>query len=322
MANQLNETSKALLRELEIEDLRAQTVNRETIEVVQQTNAAIAKDLKSFYASLNKAVRVANCEGANDFFEQITTNQKVATGEKTFDKDAFNADFEQFKNKYNKLAKWLNDNIPKNLLCTSELMGWQKKHLEFLQLQKQQPNKNDAKYFKDTFEQVPMSGTDALNIVRNIKNTFDNELENTLKQFIEEDKMQFQKVHFNDDEWNFLKMAYKFGLTNCSEFMIKIKSHGLNSQTFGTAILFDSFDLYLEDRAQQIINRKHKITTNYLQSGQPDNDDAMFVTKSRLLKTLNTNENNMAIQLLMRYETAFEEYLKFKHTATKEIELL
>lgn len=325
MANTLSETSKALLRELNQSDLRAQTVNNATTSAFREAQATKAADMKAFYPVFVIASRVAARDDVDEYFDQIKTNNKVSTGHKVVDEEAFNKDYEEFKTKYNELANWLKLNIPANPLAGSEIYNWQQKHLKLLEMKKQVPSKNDPKYLKETFETIPLSGTEALQIVRDIQKTFNDELENTLQQFIAEDRLQFKSVHFTDEEWKFLKMAYKFGLTNTEEFMLKIKDHGLNSQIFDMAILFDSFEDYLKDREQRIRSRKCKIDyiqsyTNYNKDKDPN--DAEFVTKSRLLEQLNTPENVRAIKLVASHENAFNEYCKFKHNAAKDIQLL
>lgn len=323
MANKLSDTSKELLRELNQSDLRAQTVNNATTSAVREAQATKAVDMKAFYPALEIASRVAARNDVDEYFDQIKTNHKVSTGNKVVDEELFNKDYEEFKTKYNELANWLKLNIPANPLAGSEIYSWQKKHLKLLEMKKQVPSKNDPKYLKETFEAIPLSGTEALQIVRDIQKTFNNELENTLQQFINEDRLQFKSVHFTDEEWKFLKMAYKFGLTNTEEFMLKIKDYGLNSWIFDMAILFDSFEDYLKDREQRIRSSKCKL--EYIQSNynkDKDPNDAEFVTKSRLFKQLNTPENMRAIKLVASHKNAFNEYCNFKNNAAKDIPLL
>lgn len=323
MANKLSDTSKSLLRELEQSDLRAQTVKNATSSAAQQKMATKAADIKSFFDLLEKASKVINNDCVDEYFSQITTNNKIATGAKIFNEELFNKDYAEFKDKYNSLASWLKENIPQNMLAMSDINCWQTKHLELLKMKSQQPNKDNQKYYSDEFETIPLSGTAALNIVRNLKATFDAELENTLQQFINEDRLQFKDVHFSDKEWEFLRMAAKFGMTDSTEFRTRISSFHITAHTFDIAIQFNTFQDFLNDREQRTRTSKRKVSTSFVDVRDKQNpNDAEFVTKSRLLNTLNTRENNLALKLIVQYANSFYEYLKFKSTATKDIQLL
>lgn len=139
----------------------------------------------------------------------------VATGNKIFNEDKYNAEVESILSEANKLAAELNT-LVYSPNFNPEDKSYKEKRNRYLELRSSKVSKDDVEFNEPEFIEVEYDRLEVINLIQSEKDRIKAECRQIEESLLQKKYQNRRKALSNvsDDEWKMLKCGYKFGILN------------------------------------------------------------------------------------------------------------